>query len=588
MFSKKLIGTLGAGIFAFGMAASASSAQAAVHTVVNTQNAGNGSLRDAIITANQAAGRDQILFDINGGGPHVISLANDLPFVTGPTAIRGYSEPDASPATAGVAANPSVVIDASNVTRGLHLTGDGSEVSGLVISNAQTDGIWVTGDDSVVAGNYIGTNAAGNATAPNGEFGVHIDSADNRIGGPAPADRNVISGNFHGGVRVHTGTGNVVEGNYIGTDETGTAGLGNDDGVQVESSQTTVQDNVISSNTQGVQLSGDDNTVQGNNIGTDVGGNADLGNLIGVSVFGGDRNLIGGAAVGEGNLVSGNGLAGVQLVSDGVSGADDNDVQGNVIGLGASGAPLANETGVRVDASSDNRVGGVDDGTGNVISGNETDGVRIESDGADDNEVQGNWIGTDDGGALLGNGESGVEIDGGAQNRIGATSAQNPANVIAHNGDDGVTVVAGVGNAIVRNSIHDNGLLAIDLEANGPTPNDGPLDLDSGPNTLQNGPEIGQVEDGAVAWTLESESRATYRLEFYANDACDDSGSGEAQTLLDTLVVTTDVNGDDQASTTTAIPPVVGQEVSMTATRLVGANDVARSTSEPSPCQPAQ
>ena len=578
MLSKKLIGTLGAGIFAFGMAASATSAQAAIHTVVNTQNAGNGSLRAAILTANQTVARDQIKFDIQGGGPHVISLANDLPFVTQPVAIRGYSEPDASPATAGSAANPSVVIDATNATHGLHLTGDGIEVSGLVISDAQSDGIWVTGDDSVVAGNYIGTNAAGDAAVPNGEYGVHIDSADNRIGGPAPAERNVISGNFAGGVRVHTGTGNVVEGNYIGTDETGTAGLGGDVGVKVEASQTTVKNNLSSFNVTGVQVNGNDNTLQGNKIGTDVGGDADLGNLIGVSVFGGDRNLIGGAGDGEGNLVSGNLLAGVQLVSDGVQPAEENDVQGNVIGLGASGAPLANETGVRVDASNENTIGGGDDGAGNVISGNETDGVRIESEGADDNDVVANFIGTDDSGALLGNGESGVEIDDGDQNEVG--DAQGLGNTIANNGFDGVTVTAGSGNAIRRNSINDNALLGIDLGANGGTANDF-LDVDQGANQLQNGPVINAADPVNVTWELDTVPFTDYRLEFYASSSCDPSGSGEAETYLGTLDVETDVNGHDDG--VEPVAPGTGVYVTMTATRLAG--PAVRSTSELSPCR---
>jgi hypothetical protein len=590
MFSKKLIGTLGAGIFALGMAVGANPAQAGIQTVTNVNDSGNGSLRDAITTTNQFANQDQILFQIPGPGPHVIALASDLPFVTQPVAIRGYSEPNASPATANSAANPSVVIDATNSGSGLRLDGDGIEVRGLVIRDAIFDGIWVTGDDNVVAGNYLGTNSAGDAAQPNGEYGVHVDGNNNVVGGATPLDRNVIAGNFFGGVRVHTGTGNVVEGSYLGTNETGTSDLGGGVGVLVESSGNAVKNNVVSGGLGGVQLDGNDNTVQGNKIGTDVTGNVDLGNFVGVSVNGGDRNLVGGAPEGEGNLISGNRFSGVSFSSDNGDPAEDNDVQGNLIGTNAAGnAPLPNsDAGVSIGGSSDNTIGGEEDGTGNVISGNGTDGVRITTDG-DDNQVQGNWIGTDESGLLdLGNGQSGVDINNGAQNRVGATSANNPANVIAHNGGDGVTVALGVGNAIVRNSLHDNGDLGIDLGADGTTANDGGPDADAGPNGLQNGPEIEEASATDVVWELETEPNSTYRLEFFANDACDPSGSGEGQTHLDTIQVTTNANGDVDGTTTTAIPPGLGKHVSMTATRLVGAGLTARSTSELSPCELTQ
>ena len=209
--------------------------------------------------------------------------------------------------------------------------------------------------------------------------------------------------------------------------------------------------------------------MQGNNIGTDVTGEVALGNFTGVSVLGGDGNLLGGAVVGEGNLVSGNLSTGVQIGNADDDPARENDVQGNLIGTNVDGdAPLPNFTGLRVLASDHNNIGGTDPGTGNVISGNDTDGVKIQADGADDNDVQGNWIGTDkDETVALGNGESGVEILDGAQNLVGATGLQNPANVIAHNGGDGVTVTNSDGNAIVRNSLRDNGDLGIDLDANG-------------------------------------------------------------------------------------------------------------------------
>ena len=186
--------------------------------------------------------------------------------------------------------------------------------------------------------------------------------------------------------------------------------------------------------------------------------------------------------------------------------------------------------------------------------------------------------------ADLGNGESGVEIDDGAENRVGASSAQNPSNVIAHNGDDGVTVETGVGNAIVRNSLHDNGGLGIDLGADGTTANDGALDPDAGPNTLQNGPEIDAVVAGRSSGTSRPR-RTDYRLEFFVSDACDPSGSGEGQTHVETLQVDTNGNGDaDSDAAGTPITAAAGQQVTMTATKL-GNNNVPRSTSELSPCE---
>ena len=577
MFSKKLIGTLGAGIFALGIAASAAPAQAATFTVNTTNNNGGGSLRSQINAANLTAAKDQILFDIPGGSPHTISLATDLPAVTQRVAIRGYSQPDSS------LANPTVVIEATNAVRGLYLTGDGVEVRGLVINDAQIDGIWATGDDAVIAGNYIGTNADGDGTVPNGQFGVHIDGNNHRVGGPLAYDRNVISGNPLGGVHVHSGTGNVVEGSYFNTDETGTVGFGGGgSGVLVESDQNTVKDNLSSSNFTGVTVKGDLNTVQGNNLGTDAGGDASLPNVTGINVFGGDRNQIGGLGEEEGNLVSGNSSSGVH--SRPTPAMRPRTTTSRATRSGRPPPALRSPTTPASHLQSHgNTIGGTDD-TGNVISGNTRDGVRIISNSRD-NKVQGNWIGTSVSGAVLGNGESGVEIEDAADNRVGTTSGQNLANVIAHNGDDGVTVESGVGNAIVRNSLYDNGGLGIDLGADGTTANDGAGDDDAGPNTLQNGPEIDDVSTTEVEWELETEKDSTYRLEFFVSDACDPSGSGEAQTHVETIQVDTDANGD--ADDTTPIAAAVGQQVTMTATKL-GADDAPRSTSELSPCEEVQ
>ncbi len=236
-----------------------------------------------------------------------------------------------------------------------------------------------------------------------------------------------------------------------------------------------------------------------------------------------------------------------------------------------------------VHSGNDNTIGSEDPLLGNVISGNTSDGIGIIGEDADNNRVIHNWIGTDATGEVaLGNGESGVDIDGGDQNRIGDTIQHG--NTIAHNGHDGVTVRDGTGNSIRVNSIHSNALLGIDLGADGPTANDG-NDGDSGPNQLQNGLDLDSVEAGVVEWELESVPDTDYRLEFFVSDSCDGSGSGEGQTFVDAIVVHTNNNGEaDPENDAAPLDIEPGKVVTATVTKIVG-DGVPRSTSEFSPCE---
>ena len=133
-----------------------------------------------------------------------------------------------------------------------------------------------------------------------------------------------------------------------------------------------------------------------------------------------------------------------------------------------------------------------------MIAANDGEGLYIVGTGAEDNLVLGDWIGaTPAGAANLGNGKSGVRIVDASRNRVGETGANGSQNTIAHNGEDGVSVVqsagTATGNAILRNAIFENGVgagdLAIDLAADGLTANDA-LDADAGANALQNTPVI--------------------------------------------------------------------------------------------------
>ncbi len=567
MFRRTAIGALGAGLLALGATASA---QAATFAVNNNSSAGAGSLRAAITAANGTAAPDTIEFAIPGNGVHTITPAVALPQITQPVSIQGYTQPGSSAAAPGVPAVPTIVINGVNVVSGLNIAGDGVEVRGLVVRDTLGDGIVVTGSDNVIAGNYLGLNAAGVVANPNAFHGVHISAGtNNRVGGPAVADRNVIASNPAGEVFVFAGDSQRIEGNYLGLNETGAAGIGGGGGVILESDFNAVEDNVIASELTGVHVEGDDNTVRGNKVGTDFDGDTALGNIWGISVFGGNGNVI------DDNLVSGNLFTGVSLAADDGDPAEDNTVQDNQIGTSAAGsAALPNGTGVEINASNENTL------TGNVVSGNSGDGVQIldvdtaNAPDADDNRLEENTIGLPG----LGNGGSGVKIDGGDQNHVG-----DPGNTIAYNGVDGVTVVKGAGNAIRKNSIHDNGALGIDLGANGPTPND-PLDADAGPNQLQNDPEITAATAVDFTWELDSEPATDYRLDFFVSDTCDPSGSGEGATFLDSIKVTTNNNGHVANQTVTAIAAGAGKQVTMTATKLVGAG-TSRSTSEFSPCQ---
>jgi hypothetical protein len=503
---------------AVGVALSGASAHAAEFAVENTDDSGTGSLRQAIRDANRHAGRDDIVFAI-GTDPAatlVITPATDLPAITGRVRIDGYTQPGAEPAVDETPAQLRIVIDAANTNRGLELAANSSTIRGLVVQSPNLgEGVSVEGNGNLIEGNYLGTDATG-TVAVGRNVGMAVRGDSNVVGGATPEARNLISGNR--------------------------------DGLDIE---------------------GDVNTVKGNYVGTDVTGGLALPNGDGVVINGG-ANTIGGQGDGDGNVVSGNSYDGIRIIpatGAGAAGPVGNRVEGNLIGTDVTGtAPLANEgDGVEIRDAFTNTIGGTAAGAGNVISGNNGAGVRVASvqrAGADGNTIVANQIGTDAVGTLdLGNGDSGVYIDDASDNRIGAGgdpiwSASGFPNTIAFNDDDGITIAGGDGNHIEHNAIHDNGDpndgsdVGIDLVGtHGPTDNDAPinLDADDGANGLQNFPVIQSAsrtgDQTTIDWTLDSLAETTFRVEFYASDACDGSGYGEGQTFLYSQQVTTDAAG---------------------------------------------
>jgi len=251
--------------------------------------------------------------------------------------------------------------------------------------------------DNSIQGNRIGTNPAGDDDISNTGGGICVmgSSSDTQIGGTEPGDGNLISGNWGPGITISGSTQNVVKGNYIGTNNTGTAAISNGDGVFISDgaqSNTIGPGNVISGNWyNGVKIWGTasaNNVVRGNYIGTDAAGSAALANGqsgggSGVSIEGGAHgNTVGGGGAGYGNVIAASPHAGVNIIG---SGSDSNLVKGNRIGTNAAGtAALSNRNGVYVGSDArDNTIGGTAAGEGNLIAFNSDGGVWV--DGASTN-----------------------------------------------------------------------------------------------------------------------------------------------------------------------------------------------------------
>jgi hypothetical protein len=168
---------------------------------------------------------------------------------------------------------------------------------GLVLAGiGQGAGIRMTGagtQGNVVVGIWCGLRGDGSIVDPVQDDCVQIQngSTDNRIGGPAPEDRNVLSASAQGaGIRLeHDATrDNVIEGNYIGTDPSGTVARGNQSGIGImeHASDTTIRGNLISGNvTQGIfavnastEFGRTSTELRDNTIGADASGDRPLGN----------------------------------------------------------------------------------------------------------------------------------------------------------------------------------------------------------------------------------------------------------------------------------------------------------------------
>jgi hypothetical protein len=423
--------------FALGIAATAGSATIVVNDSGDilhnpgcaTTGTGTCTLRDALTFANANAGPDTITFNIPGAGVQLIQPDSALPDVTDDAlTIDGYTQPGASPNTLerGDDAVLLIQVDGTLIPSGgpgmLDVRSSNNLVRGLVMTHyiigapISVDG----GSGNVIVGNFLGTDPTGMNAAPSRSGIVVNVTGSDTIGGGSPADRNVIVGGDLRAVDLSGGT--TLKGNYIGTNKDGTAALG----------------------------------------GTSDG--------VGTT---GPGNVIGGSGPGEGNLISGNGMDGVSLSSN-------NSVVGNAIGTDRDGVlPIPNGA----------------DGVG-VVSG---ESMTV---------IAGNTIAFNAG--------AGVHIGG-----ISSTKNRISQNSIWGNGGIGIEL----GSGVVANDPGD--------------PDVGPNMLQNYPVPAS---AVSDGVQTTVAGLLNSLASTSFVLEFFASPACDSSGNGPGKTFLGSTTVTTDAS----------------------------------------------
>lgn len=516
--------------------------------VTNTNDSGPGSLRDAIINANSCPGWDTILFNIPGAGPHQISPLSALPAISDTVFIDGYSQPGAASATATTTADLRIILDGSAAGNASGLVVNRTpdcKIAGLCINDwsgfgSAGSGILLVGTPRTrIVGNYLGTDVGGVASEGNRQSGILLQDScrDVHIGGTLPADLNLVSGNESSGIfidgRFPAIPRTLIEGNFIGTDITGTLKLSNETGIQVEDA---------------------------------------------------DSTQIGGTLPGAENLISGNRYYGIELGANG----ERSIVEGNLIGTDVTGQlPLGNGgidvnfifgAGIHLN-SGFNRIGGGAPEMRNVISANTRGIYQNPAFGAqqtalsfDENVIQGNHIGIDITGTLpLGNNGSGILFihssspggttgpppSGFLENHTVGGLLPGEENIIAYNGYGPALTQpydsAGIafhafstpnsvrGNTkIFRNQIYQNGGLGIFIT----------------PNALQGPPEY--KPPVLVAAILDCSSQTTtvsgdligndpstdYRIEYFYNLFPDPSGMGEGEVFIGSDSVLTDAIGN--------------------------------------------
>ncbi len=305
-----------------------------VSAYVVTTNAasGAGSLAQVIQYTDSnpspaADGTTHITFNISGST--VISYNPSFPLlITVPVTLDGFSQPTSAPVqiNGGGTASDGIVLGST-----LTSSSAGSVIEGVDIAYFGDAGIHVETANNTIENNLLGTNPTGTIAGPGNGVGVLIDGTGTNTASGNTILSNTIGFNISAGVSIGgaAATGNIVIGNDIGTNSSG-RNLGNPLGIAVSAPDnriggtTAAAADVIGFNgTAGIQISGAGNLVEGDYIGTDAAA-ANLSNVVGVLISGGSSNMIGGTVAGEGNTIGFSSTFGVSVTS-----GNGNVIQGN-------------------------------------------------------------------------------------------------------------------------------------------------------------------------------------------------------------------------------------------------------------------
>lgn len=386
----------------------------------------------AIEESNALPGEDTITFDIPGIGVPLIEAPDGFD-ITDPVVIDGSTQPGVGKVEidGGISYGEACGTTNDPDMNGFMITAGPSTLRGLVIHGFCDWGIVLRGGNSVIEGNYIGTDASGTLALGNGGK-LEPDYPGGWQGGGIKIEsaNNLIGGTNHT-PGVCDGACNLISGNSLAYGQPG------------------IWD-VQPAGIQMVTGCAVNNTIYGNFVGTDIAGRrvpaGGAQQRVGIEIYFAEQNVIGGGTLGARNLISGNEYYGVLIQSmSGYPNPNKNIVRGNLIGTDATGAMGigGGQSGVRIEDSWENQI------LDNVISseGGGSNGVTLIGEMASGNIVQDNLIGT------AADGVASIGIYNGVVIMSDANENAITNNNIAY-GFRGIWAIASNNNQIFGNILH--------------------------------------------------------------------------------------------------------------------------------------